>query len=284
MMTNAMSCETFDERLADYLEGDLAPADRRRVDAHLASCVRCTALVRDLEHIRAEAGALPVLAPATDLWAGIAVRIEAPVIAFGTPAAPNVAARRRWSERARLGAIAAALVAVTAGVTYTLTMSRVGAPRGANTAVVTEPPSAVPAGSATSPAGDPVRPDDVAPPASGAQVATVDSSEDRVGYATDRTTPQPTTQRVRNVPAAETYSREIDRLRTIFARNRYQLDPRTAAIIEANLKVIDEAIAQSRAALAQDPANQFLDERLNSALDKKLELLRTAALLPNRTT
>ena len=88
---------------------------------------------------------------------------------------------------------------------------------------------------------------------------------------------------VRNAPAAETYSREIDRLRTIFARNRSQLDPRTAAIIEANLKVIDDAIAQSKAALAQDPASRFLNNQLNSALGKKLELLQTAALLPNRT-
>jgi len=86
-----------------------------------------------------------------------------------------------------------------------------------------------------------------------------------------------------NASAADTYSREIDRLRTIFARNRSQLDPRTAAIIEANLKVIDEAIAQSKAALAQDPASRFLNNQLNSALGKKLELLHTAALLPNRT-
>ena len=94
---------------------------------------------------------------------------------------------------------------------------------------------------------------------------------------------QARTQAVRNVPASVTYSREIDRLRTIFLQSRSQLDPRTAAIIETNLKVIDDAIAQSKAALAQDPASRFLTDQLNSALDKKLELLRTAALLPNRT-
>ena len=36
-------------------------------------------------------------------------------------------------------------------------------------------------------------------------------------------------------------------------------------------------------ALAQDPASRFLNNQLNSALGKKLELLQTAALLPNRT-
>jgi hypothetical protein len=83
--------------------------------------------------------------------------------------------------------------------------------------------------------------------------------------------------------AGSSSSREIDRLRTIFLRNRSQLDPRTAAIIEANLKVIDDAIAQSKAALSQDPASRFLNNQLNNALDKKLELLRTAAQLPSRT-
>ena len=93
----------------------------------------------------------------------------------------------------------------------------------------------------------------------------------------------PATSNVGNPTAASSTSREIDRLRTVFARTRGQLDPRTAAIIEANLKVIDDAIAQSRAALEQDPASRFLNNQLNSALDKKLELLRTAAMLPNRT-
>ena len=93
----------------------------------------------------------------------------------------------------------------------------------------------------------------------------------------------PSAQAVRNTAPAETYSREIDRLRSVFVQNRSLLDPRTAAIIEANLKVIDDAIVQSKAALAQDPASKFLNNQLNNALDKKLELLRTAALLPNRT-
>jgi hypothetical protein len=97
--------------------------------------------------------------------------------------------------------------------------------------------------------------------------------------------PRATTQAVGNTaaPVEAGSSREIDRLRSVFLRNRAQLDPRTAAIIETNLKVIDDAIAQSKAALAQDPASRFLHNQLNIALDKKLELLRTAAQLPSRT-
>jgi hypothetical protein len=55
------------------------------------------------------------------------------------------------------------------------------------------------------------------------------------------------------------------------------------AIIEKNLEIIDAAIAQSRAALARDPASMMLSEQLTHALDKKVELLRTAALLPAST-
>jgi len=117
-------------------------------------------------------------------------------------------------------------------------------------------------------------------------VATNDSAPVNDGGAGATSTGRPATQPVGNsseTDAGSSSSREIDRLRTVFLRNRSQLDPRTAAIIEANLKVIDDAIAQSKAALSQDPASRFLNNQLNNALGKKLELLKTAAQLPSRT-
>jgi anti-sigma factor RsiW len=273
MMTHAMNCDAVDERLADYLEGELTASDERAVEAHVASCVRCTALVRDLEGIRASASMLPELAPSRELWQGIAERIDAPVIPFVTAKVASAAASQRHHSfsRMRLAAIAAALVAVTAGVTYTLTIAGANAGnQDRQTAGVIQPaPNAPTDTNAASVINAPTS--DVA--------ANIDSA--RQADAVNPTAS--TTQNVRNAPAPVTSSGEIDRLRDVFTRNRNQLDPRTAAIIEANLKVIDEAIAQSRAALLQDPASQFLKEQLNGALDKKLELLRTAALLPQRT-
>jgi hypothetical protein len=64
---------------------------------------------------------------------------------------------------------------------------------------------------------------------------------------------------------------------------RGELDPATVAVLEHSLKVIDQAIAQSKDALQRDPASGFLQEQLNHALDKKVTLLRTAARLPSRT-
>ena len=266
MTMHDMDCAALDERLADYLEDDLGPAERREVEAHVASCVRCTALVRDLEQIRASAAELPELTPSTDLWSGIARRIDAPVIPFAQRPAPNVAARHRNFDRFKRAAIAAGLVIITAGVTYTLTIARNGGGSATST-IATNPP---------------VTP---TPTASGADSTLRDTLTPSLPGPTVSPEPNGGRTRVNNPssPAADTYSREFDQLRTVFARNRAQLDPRTIAIIEANLKVIDEAIAQSKAALAQDPASRFLNKQLNSALDKKLELLRTAALLPNRT-
>jgi hypothetical protein len=269
MTIHAMDCAAFDERLADYLEGELDFAARREVEAHVASCVRCAALLRDLEHIRASAAELPELTPSTDLWGGIARRIDTPVLPLTRPA-PNVVASRRNFDWARRAAVAAALVAVTAGVTYTLTVAH--GPRASVTVATNRP---------TTPDSNVASSTDTAPRELSPATAGTTGSPAANPQATEPVTPL--TQPVANVSAADSYSREIDHLRTVFARNRSQLDPRTVAIIEANLKVIDDAIAQSKAALAKDPASRFLNNQLNSALGKKLDLLQTAALLPNRT-
>jgi multidrug resistance efflux pump len=76
------------------------------------------------------------------------------------------------------------------------------------------------------------------------------------------------------------YDQEITRLRSVIKR-RDDLDPKTIAAIQRSLDVIDTAIAQARAALAADPASAFLNKRLNDAQNKKVELLRTAAMLPS---
>jgi hypothetical protein len=74
--------------------------------------------------------------------------------------------------------------------------------------------------------------------------------------------------------------REIATLQTIVTERRSELDPRTLAVLEANLKLIDTAIAESRAALASDPASQFLSSQFTRAYTSKLTLLREAATLP----
>jgi hypothetical protein len=93
----------------------------------------------------------------------------------------------------------------------------------------------------------------------------------------------PTAQLASNKPTAEqTYSSEITRLHKILDGRRSYLDSSTVAVLEKNLNIIDNAIAQCRLALKQDPASSYLNESLNDALDNKVQLLRAAAGLPTR--
>jgi len=85
------------------------------------------------------------------------------------------------------------------------------------------------------------------------------------------------------VPVQQIYASEIAELDSIVRDRRSQLDTGTVAVIEKNLRIIDQAIAQSRAALARDPNSGFLHNQLNNALNQKIALLRTVALLPART-
>jgi hypothetical protein len=66
-------------------------------------------------------------------------------------------------------------------------------------------------------------------------------------------------------------------------KGRGQLDENTIAIVEHNLQIIDQAIAQARQALASDPANTYLSSHLVEARRRKLDLLRRAAALTSES-
>lgn len=80
-----------------------------------------------------------------------------------------------------------------------------------------------------------------------------------------------------------TLDREIAVLQALVDDRRSVLDPRTVAVLEENLALIDRAIAESRAALAADPASRFLATQFARAYTSKLTLLRDAATLPAGT-
>ena len=79
---------------------------------------------------------------------------------------------------------------------------------------------------------------------------------------------------------ASPYDAAITELEGILASRRGELDSSTVRTVEASLRVIDQAIAQARAALVRDPNNSYLNGHLRSTLDRKLDLLRRAAMLP----
>ena len=287
-----LDCDRFAAALADYLEGDAPDAVRAAVEAHAEECADCRALLEDLQAIRHDAAALPALTPSRDLWSGISARIDAPVIPLGRPARTIVPARRSWMRPA---VAAAALVAVTAGIAHYATRMKYDSTMMADTTRTTAPvvlpsmpsPATMPnqAIADAGPTGQP--PTDVGPGSTterpGSQRAAVGAPDARLASTRAPSTAAP--RNAEQLASAEQpmYDREIAKLRTIVRSRRAQLDPATVAVLEQSISVIDSAIAQSRAALAKDPASGFLATQLNHSLEKKVELLRTAAMLPART-
>jgi hypothetical protein len=284
-----LDCDGFAAALADHLEGDAPVAMRAAVEAHAARCADCGRLLEDIGSIREEAAALPALAPSRDLWAGIAERIDAKVLPLERPAQRTSVVRRWW---ARPAVAAAALVLATAGITHLLTRMRYEAPVPAvgvaDTRVAVTPAPVSPA------------PDSDAARAASARSSTPDGARGSSGRAASAprlaSAPQASGPSTPAAPAARlasavpvmretepVFDDEIAKLHRILASRRSQLDPKTVAVLEQSVAVIDSAIAQSRAALARDPASGFLATQLNHSLEKKVELLRTAALLPART-
>ena len=288
-----LDCDGFSSALADFLEGDAPDAVRAAVEAHAEDCAECSLLLADLQAIPRRAAALPALTPSRDLWSGIAERIDARVLPMQRPATQIIVpARRSW---ARPAIAAAALVIVTAGITYTATraltppvVATTPAPSAPGSVAASAPqqrvaekiitPSTPPSGENTPPSamGQPnAQRTDRAP-----QVA----ASTRPGSG--RTAPSGTRLVGADGVMNETeplYDREITKLRTIVKSRRSTLDPATITVLEQSIAVIDSAIAQSRSALAKDPASGFLANQLNHSLEKKVELLRTAAMLPART-
>ncbi len=228
-------CDLMCERLAAYLERELAPDEQAAAARHLAECGSCAEVLAELRAITADAATMPLLAPSRDLWAGVASRISTPVTQFGSaPAAMRRAPRRPW----QFAIAAAALIAATGGTTYVLTTRSGGAI--APAALVVPAPVASPVIS-------------------------------------------PVANTKKELSAARVYDREIALLDSLVHTRRESLDPKTIAIIERNLRIIDKAIAESRQALARDPESPLLSNQLDNVLGSKVELLRTVAFLPSQS-
>jgi hypothetical protein len=230
--SETLSCEEFAEHVADYLERDLGEDARVRMDMHSRNCAACASLLADMRTIATSAAKLAPMAPSRDLWAGIAERIETPVVALNPSGemAAHRGSRPRW-RGAWMALAAAGLVAVTATVTYEVTSRS----------------------------------------ASRTQIVAVKPASD-----------SPLTAVANRAAIEQTYDLEITRLREIVTQRTNQLDPTTVDVLEKNLKVIDDAIAQCKDALRSDPGSRFLIESLNDALESKVLLLRKAASLPTK--
>ena len=87
------------DRLSEYLDDELASGDRTALEAHLATCPECSAVLADLRRLVQRARLLEPRGPARDLWPGIATRIGAtpPASTGVVDMASRRGSARRWS-------------------------------------------------------------------------------------------------------------------------------------------------------------------------------------------
>jgi hypothetical protein len=173
---------------------------------------------------------------------------------------------------------AAALVVVTAGTTFLLTVQWLGPTRAPNVVsdMITrrrsssERPPAEPGIGGPSAGREQVAPDSIPTPPLGQLGSAL-----TVSTSAGQFTPS---------PEDVVYDKEINSLQRIVRRQKADLDTSTVAVIERNLRTLDAAIAQIRAALQEDPGSPLLGGQASRALEMKVELLRRAAMLRSNTT
>jgi hypothetical protein len=78
------------DRLSEYLDGELDPAERGEAERHLAVCSECAALADELNAVVRGAVALEDLTPPRDLWPGIRSRLRPRGAGDWAPAVPGV--------------------------------------------------------------------------------------------------------------------------------------------------------------------------------------------------
>ena len=250
--------EEWTDQLSYYFDDELGGAEREAVEQHLRGCADCRAVLNDLKRVVAQAQSMPPRPPQADLWAGIAAQFRGTGV-DGTHHSTRVPFRRPVPVRfaftmPQLAAAAVVLMAVSAGVAWQIA-DRSG--RNTNSAA-TAAAGAQPSDGAR----DASAPALLAAPdrdaASGAAIA-------QVGYADAQ------------------YDAAVADLEKALKQGRGRLDASTIAIVEHNLQIIDQAIAQAREALAGDPANSYLSGHLVEARRRKLDLLRRATALTSES-
>jgi anti-sigma factor RsiW len=231
--------DAWTDRLSEYVDGELDPADRAALDVHLQLCEGCAGMVEELRAVLLRAGALEASAPGTDLWPAIEARIAAPrkarVFDLGgwrgreapRAAGPGAGQPRRWSFTLPQLAAAAVLLVMLSSMTMWTVLSR-------------RPAAGPPPSGPSAPAAAIVQP---------------------AGFEAAR------------------YDAAIADLERVLREHRSKLDPATVRVIEQNLLIIDQATAQARKALAADPANSYLNGHLAAQLMRKLTLLRQATAI-----
>jgi len=231
------------ERLSAFLDGELDDDARSAVEAHLADCAACREAEADLRRIVTAAREMPPAPPREDLWPAIAARLGDAAETLGT-------ATPRTAKTGTAASIAGAGLGNPDPAWWRrrLVLSWPQA-LGAAAAVV-----AVAVAGAFWVARGPL-------PAADPELGLAAHSES-LAASSDAT--------------FLALAGEVRMLRERLVVEDDRLDPETVRVLNKNLRLIEDAIAQSRAALASDPGSAEETGRFVASLSGKLELLRQA--------
>jgi len=140
------------DKLSDYLDGELPAGERAAVDSHLAGCAECARVLADLKRVVARAQGLEPRPPQNDLWTAIVAQIEqrpaghaanpGNLVPFGTR-------RRVTFTLPQLAAAAVLLIAVSAGLAWTVADRMRGETEVTTAQVAAQTPDTAPAAPGT---------------------------------------------------------------------------------------------------------------------------------------
>ena len=114
-----MMRDRWTERLSEYVDDELASAERQELEQHLGGCAECRELVAELGQVAQRAAALPESAPSHDLWPGVAGRLR-PRAAVVRPLRPVRSPRRISFSIPQLAAAAVFLAVGSGGAAWLL--------------------------------------------------------------------------------------------------------------------------------------------------------------------
>jgi len=243
-----MSCSEIRPLLSELADSSLSGEARARVTGHLEGCEACRAAFADIRRIRQEARSLPKAVPSPELWEKVRARVEAERRGADVV---SIRPHRRWFPGTTgawaMGAAAAVLlVALSTGLVMMMRGSQAPATRSASSNPVAQQPGA-PATAA----------------AHGSHADLVQSIEMEMQQADQH------------------YEKALAGLEQVAREGQGSLDPRTAAVLQKNLGVLDQAIKESRSALQQQPSSEMARSSLFEALSRKVQLLQDTVALIN---
>ena len=233
---------SYQESIHALVDGTIGAIRRAELERHLAECAECRAFLADMQAIRDTAASLDPIAPPDGVWLQIAGRLRQE----GRVAAPPPRTSPPPRAHVALLAIAASLL-VAVGAAIAVLLPQYRAAKGAPAAAVT---TTIPAGNADA-------------------AVDVESVE-----AEFRLAEQHYQNAIAKLEQAARLDRDAD-------PDRQVLDAQTAAMLQKNLQVIDQAIAESRSALRTEPLSAPARDSLFEALRRKVALLQDTIALMN---